>query len=67
MNSSSLATEARRATEIESRFMTRHCTPIAVARFAEDALDVVRAVAELVAHVLVGPLRVLDAIHVREP
>jgi hypothetical protein len=29
MSSSSLATEARRATEIESRFMTRHCTPSA--------------------------------------
>jgi hypothetical protein len=29
MNSSSLATEARRATEIDSRFMTRHWTPIA--------------------------------------
>jgi hypothetical protein len=29
MNWSSLATESRRATEMESRFMTRHCTPSA--------------------------------------
>jgi hypothetical protein len=30
MNSSSRATEAWRATEIESQFMTRHCTPSAL-------------------------------------
>ena len=64
MNSSSLATEARRATEIESRFMTRHCTPSASHASQKMRLDVLRAVRELVADVLVGPLRVLDAIDV---